>query len=56
MKDAVDRYDDAKGRHILKGHIEDKDPDSDLSHMAHEAWNALAKLECALRKKEKDAS
>jgi len=52
VPDAINRYDDAKGRHILNGYIEDKDPESDLTHMAHEAWNALAKLEIRLREEE----
>jgi len=52
VENALDRYDDAKGRHILKGYIEDKDPESELTHMAHEAWNVLAKLEIRLREEE----
>ena len=47
-----DRYDDAKGRHLLQGYIEDIDPETDLKHMAQEAWNALAKLELKLREEE----
>jgi hypothetical protein len=45
-----ERYDDAQMRHWLKGKMgEQIDPDSDLSHLAHEAWNALAKLELQIR-------
>lgn len=50
---ADERYDDAKGRHLLKGYIEPEDPESQLQHLAHEAWNALAVLELHLRKKER---
>lgn len=56
VSDAIDRYDNAKGRHLLKGYIEEKDPETELLHMQHEAWNALAKLEIYLRKKEKEIS
>lgn len=47
-----ERYDDAKGRHLLQGYIEDIDPETDLQHLAQEAWNALAKLELKLREEE----
>ena len=49
VEDGITRYDDAKWRHLLKGYMEEDDPDSDLKHLAHEAWNALAKLELILR-------
>lgn len=52
VPDGISRYDDAKARHLLKGYIEELDPDSNISHQAHEAWNALAKLELMLREKE----
>lgn len=52
VPDAVNRYDDAKARHLLKGYIEPKDEESQLLHMQHEAWNALAKLETYLREQE----
>ena len=45
----VKRYRDAKGRHMLLGAIESTDSESGLSHLAHEAWNALALLEIHLR-------
>ena len=48
----VSRYDDAKGRHLLYGYIEDIDADSGLEHLAQDAWNALAKLELKLREEE----
>lgn len=47
----VERYDDAKWRHLLKGYIEPNDPDSELMHLAHEAWTSLAKLELVLRER-----
>lgn len=48
------RYDDAKLRHWLteKTGVE-FDPDSQEEHAAHEAWNALARLDLLLRRKEK---
>jgi hypothetical protein len=52
VPDGIDRYDDAKARHILKGYIEPHDADTLIEHQAHEAWNALAKLELMLREKE----
>ena len=51
------RYTDAQVRHMLstaKGEVIDSD--SGLSHLAHEAWNAMARLELALRKKEQPRS
>lgn len=49
-----ERYADASYRHLLKRAMgECSDPDSKLSHLAHEAWNALAKLDLALREQEK---
>lgn len=45
-----ERYEEAQVRHQLKrwqGEI--VDPDSGLLHEAHEAWNALSKLELRLR-------
>lgn len=46
----VDRYGDAEVRHICKAAIEGKvDQDYGHLHAAHEAWNALARLELLLR-------
>lgn len=43
------RYEDAQLRHWLKQHMDEEyDADSDLTHLAHEAWNALARLEYAI--------
>ena len=52
VPNGIDRYNDAKGRHLLYGYLEDKDPDTDLDHLAQEAWNALAELELTLQKRE----
>ena len=52
VDDGFKRYDDAGMRHFLKrGMGEEFDADSELPHLAHEAWNALAKLELYLRDK-----
>lgn len=44
------RYRAAAGRHRLKRGRESHDPDTQLLHLAHEAWNVLAELELHLRK------
>ena len=45
------RYGDARLRHFLyRSAGEEFDKDSDLPHLAHEAWNALAELELYLRR------
>ena len=47
-----DRYDDAKLRHwLIEKTGETIDQQSSLEHAAHEAWNALARLELILRNK-----
>jgi len=52
----VERYTDALGRHLLsEASGERKDPDTELLHAAHTAWNALARLELILRKEVADA-
>jgi hypothetical protein len=44
------RYTDALYRHLLQESIgEVVDPESELHHAAHSAWNALARLELMLR-------
>lgn len=51
------RYKDAQYRHALKKAMgEDIDPDSQLEHLAHEAWGALATLELYLRERGKNDS
>lgn len=48
-----DRYADAGYRHTLKrAKGETHDADSEQLHLAHEAWNALAKLDLFLREQE----
>ena len=50
VEDGINRYDDAGFRHWLKRHSgEEVDPETDMLHAAHEAWNALAKLELMIR-------
>lgn len=46
------RYTDALLRHVLAETNETHDPDTHLLHAAHAAWNALARLELILRKRE----
>lgn len=46
------RYTDALLRHILAETNESHDSDTNLHHAAHAAWNALARLELILRKRE----
>ena len=49
VEDAIDRYRDANGRHMLYESIDGlHDPESKLLHAAHAAWNALAYLEMML--------
>ncbi len=53
VNDGFSRYEDAQFRHFFKRNMGEKvDPDSNLDHLKHEAWNALAKLELYLRDKE----
>ena len=50
VPDGFRRYEDAQQRHAAKRHMgEVLDSDSGLLHLAHEAWNALAKLDLYLR-------
>ena len=54
---AKERYTDALLRHLFKEfNGEALDQDSGLSHAAHLAWNALARLEFILEEMEDDAS
>lgn len=53
VENGEERYNDAELRHMFTRFMgEDLDPDTELEHLAHEAWNALAQLELALRKKD----
>jgi len=50
VPDGIERYGEAKMRHQLAEMTgEVLDPDTGLRHAAHEAWNALARLELILR-------
>ena len=52
VPNGIARYTDAKFRHALaEGMGEENDPESGLMHAAHEAWNALARLELMLKDK-----
>lgn len=52
VENGIERYGDAEQRHVCKAVIEgDVDAESGLLHAAHEAWNALARLELILREK-----
>lgn len=50
VSNGIERYTDALHRHLLseaKGEI--NDPESNLKHAAHAAWNALARLDLIMR-------
>jgi hypothetical protein len=54
VPDGVNRYDEAMLRHWLAEKAgQSCDPDTDLLHAAHLAWNALARLDLLLRQVEK---
>ena len=48
VENGVERYSDAMLRHYLKEDTEGEDPDTELLHAAHVAWNALARLQLML--------
>lgn len=53
VENGQNRYDDAGMRHWLKEKMgESVDPDSQMFHLAQDAWNALAVLELYLREVE----
>lgn len=53
VPDGFRRYEDAQQRHAAKRHMgETIDADSGLLHLAHEAWNAMAKLDLYIREQE----
>jgi len=57
VEDGYARYQDAKFRHALKEAMgEEDDADSQLLHLKHEAWGALAALELYIRNKEKNVT
>lgn len=50
VPDGERRYTDAMLRHLLcEAAGENRDPDTELLHAAHTAWNALARLDLKLR-------
>ena len=49
VEDGFQRYSDAMLRHYFAERYEDFDADSEMLHAAQTAWNALARLELALR-------
>lgn len=54
VPDGFRRYEDAQQRHAASRHMgENFDQESGLLHVAHEAWNSLAKLDLYLREQEK---
>jgi len=54
VSDGRSRYTDAMYRHLLREAAgETHDPDSELLHAAHTAWNALARLDLMLREGER---
>lgn len=53
VPNGIDRYTDALLRHLNKHWAgEYADPESQLPHLAHMAWNALAILELTLRRQQ----
>lgn len=52
VPNGVERYEDALGRHQLA--VERRDPDTNLLHAAHRAWNSLAVLELMLMLEEEE--
>jgi hypothetical protein len=53
VPDGENRYTAALLRHLLKEHYEEFDQDLPVLHAAQVTWNALARLELILRRKEK---
>lgn len=51
VPNGIERYSDAMWRHLLKENTSELDDDSSLTHAAHLAWNALARLELMMREK-----
>lgn len=55
VPNALERYDDAMMRHYFREKAGELiDPDSELMHHAHFAWNALATLELKLKQMEEE--
>jgi len=49
VESGIERYTDAMARHFLIEAYQTYDPESNIIHAAHTAWNALARLELMLR-------
>lgn len=49
VEDGFERYTDAMHRHLISENLALNDPQTNLTHAAHVAWNALARLELLLR-------
>lgn len=49
VPNGIERYNDAKWRHLLTQKHHKLDDDTGLLHLAQEAWNTLAELELTLR-------
>lgn len=57
VPNGIARYEEAAMRHWLSEKAgQEFDLDTGLLHAAHNAWNALARLDLILRKKEKDGN
>lgn len=55
VDDGINRYTDGLMRHLLaEAEGETRDPDSELLHAAHTAWNALARLELIIEEQKKN--
>lgn len=52
VPNGINRYTDAKWRHLLAAELEVRDTDTGCLHEAQVLWNALAALELRLRAKE----
>lgn len=53
VPNGIERYTDAMFRHLnYEAQGEEFDPQTDIHHAAHTAWNALARLDLMLREKE----
>jgi len=57
VPNGIERYSDAKMRHqMAEAKGEECDQDTGYLHAAHEAWNALAKLDLMIRAREAKVS
>lgn len=54
VHDGIERYTDAKWRHLLKQNFNEFDDESGLLHLSQEIWNGLAALELILRNERKE--